>query len=547
MPAADADQRLAAAARRERHAECRTASRRRCATATGPWPRCRSSSRNRPSPCFQSAAPAIATAIASSHMRMRRQSPTCNDVGDGAHGAEIGAIGDGAENDREREGQPGNFARQMIEVLHRAIIACGVNPGRRGSSTACSPVDAAHPFESVSDALSRSKGQPCKRSGDTLRAGRRCSERDGDQRRGTGALADRTGQRRDHRPHRRSRAADLLPRGTPLRDRQAGQRIRDSHSQRRQRARAGGDERRRRQCDHRRHAHRRRSRVTCSAPFELRDRWLAHEHVAHGSVLLHDAAEFLRRAHRAVPTTSASSVWRCSASGREWCSSSAASWKDSDAARDEVDRAASARGAHRRSAQADAGAMAEKNRRSAPDTAAAKPRTRSTPTSERASDTPSETIAIYYDSYENLLAQGVPVAPAADREVAAGAVPGRRSPLRRRRRVDATRGPDAGWRGHACHCIGPLAYWAGHARLRRDQRRRPDARLCRRRRGGVRCSLRAPQRAASIAICCANAARVCAVDELFQDVWMNLIRARASYTPIGEVRDLSLPPRAQPA
>lgn len=31
---------------------------------------------------------------------------------------------------------------------------------------------------------------------------------------------------------------------------------------------------------------------------------------------------------------------------------------------------------------------------------------------ERASDTPSETIAIYYDSYENLLAQGVPVGTA---------------------------------------------------------------------------------------------------------------------------------------
>jgi len=31
---------------------------------------------------------------------------------------------------------------------------------------------------------------------------------------------------------------------------------------------------------------------------------------------------------------------------------------------------------------------------------------------ERASDTPTETIAIYYDSYQNLLAQGVPVAPA---------------------------------------------------------------------------------------------------------------------------------------
>jgi hypothetical protein len=30
---------------------------------------------------------------------------------------------------------------------------------------------------------------------------------------------------------------------------------------------------------------------------------------------------------------------------------------------------------------------------------------------ERASETPVETIAIYYDSYENLLAQGVPVAP----------------------------------------------------------------------------------------------------------------------------------------
>jgi hypothetical protein len=30
---------------------------------------------------------------------------------------------------------------------------------------------------------------------------------------------------------------------------------------------------------------------------------------------------------------------------------------------------------------------------------------------ERASETPLETIAIYYDSYENLLAQGVPVAP----------------------------------------------------------------------------------------------------------------------------------------
>ena len=30
-------------------------------------------------------------------------------------------------------------------------------------------------------------------------------------------------------------------------------------------------------------------------------------------------------------------------------------------------------------------------------------------TFERASDTPNETLALYYDSYENLLAQGVPV------------------------------------------------------------------------------------------------------------------------------------------
>ena len=30
---------------------------------------------------------------------------------------------------------------------------------------------------------------------------------------------------------------------------------------------------------------------------------------------------------------------------------------------------------------------------------------------ERASEAPAETIVIYYDSYENLLAQGVPVAP----------------------------------------------------------------------------------------------------------------------------------------
>jgi hypothetical protein len=61
---------------------------------------------------------------------------------------------------------------------------------------------------------------------------------------------------------------------------------------------------------------------------------------------------------------------------------------------------------------------------------------------ERASDTPNETIAIYYDSYENLLAQGVSGRQDADREIAARAVPdgGHFAPPPRSPTV-----PDAGW------------------------------------------------------------------------------------------------------
>ena len=43
---------------------------------------------------------------------------------------------------------------------------------------------------------------------------------------------------------------------------------------------------------------------------------------------------------------------------------------------------------------------------------------------------------------------------------------------------------------------------------------------------------------------CGNAGTA---DELFQDVWMNVIRVRASYEPTREIHDVALPDRAQPA
>src|SRR5215471_5760205 len=48
-------------------------------------------------------------------------------------------------------------------------------------------------------------------------------------------------------------------------------------------------------------------------------------------------------------------------------------------------------------------------------------------------------------------------------------------------------------RAPACHLVARLAYWAGHARLRRVERRRPDARVRRGRCGGIRHAVRAPQ------------------------------------------------------
>jgi hypothetical protein len=87
-----------------------------------------------------------------------------------------------------------------------------------------------------------------------------------------------------------------------------------------------------------------------------------------------------------------------------------------DQLRDEADRAASPSASGSASSPApspalnDAGAMAE--RKSQIGTGYGRGETSYVQYTDfdRASDTPSETIAIYYDSYENLLAQGVPVA-----------------------------------------------------------------------------------------------------------------------------------------
>ena len=81
-----------------------------------------------------------------------------------------------------------------------------------------------------------------------------------------------------------------------------------------------------------------------------------------------------------------------------------------DAARDEADRAAPASPSAR--AQADSGAMAEKKSQLGTGYGRSESSYAQYTDFQRASDSPSETIAIYYDSYDNLLAQGVPVAPA---------------------------------------------------------------------------------------------------------------------------------------
>jgi hypothetical protein len=77
-----------------------------------------------------------------------------------------------------------------------------------------------------------------------------------------------------------------------------------------------------------------------------------------------------------------------------------------DQPREETDRAASA------SAPAAEGAMAEKKAQLGTGYGRSETSYAQYTDFERASDTPSETIAIYYDSYQNLLAQGVPVGTA---------------------------------------------------------------------------------------------------------------------------------------
>ena len=144
---------------------------------------------------------------------------------------------------------------------------------------------------------------------------------------------------------------------------------------------------------------------------------------------------------------------------------------------------------------------------------------------ERASDTPAETIAIYYDSYENLLAQGVPVASPPLARCAPQPVSGCR-PLCARsadavaRELPLACQPHGPPRILAGPCPSPhatsdedlmLAYVAGDAAAF-------DV-LYGRHRGGVYRYLLRQCRHRGIA------------DELFQDVWTNLIRARASYAP----------------
>jgi hypothetical protein len=76
-----------------------------------------------------------------------------------------------------------------------------------------------------------------------------------------------------------------------------------------------------------------------------------------------------------------------------------------DAPREEVDRAASAASP----APSTDSVMAEKKSQLGTGYGRSEASYAQYTNFERASDTPSETIAIYYDSYENLLAQGVPV------------------------------------------------------------------------------------------------------------------------------------------
>ncbi len=80
-----------------------------------------------------------------------------------------------------------------------------------------------------------------------------------------------------------------------------------------------------------------------------------------------------------------------------------------EAARDEADRPASPAASPSSRERADSGAMVEKRSQIGTGYGRSETSYAQYTDFQRASDTPTETIAIYYDSYENLLAQGVPV------------------------------------------------------------------------------------------------------------------------------------------
>ena len=129
------DQRLAAAAGRERHAEAEQEAADEVRQPRHAAPSCRSSwpISIDPAAC-SSAVPAIATAIASSHIRMRRQSPNVHDVGDRSHRAEADAVGDGAEDERERERKAGDERRVgKSGAWHREIISWLIRLSRQGA------------------------------------------------------------------------------------------------------------------------------------------------------------------------------------------------------------------------------------------------------------------------------------------------------------------------------------------------------------------------------------------------------------------------------
>ena len=350
-----------------------------------------------------------------------------------------------------------------------------------------------------------------------------------------------------------TRAAGLRE-GRPALDRRhAGPRVRDPHPQHDRRARPGGDERRRRQRRLRRDRVAVADRATCSSPYECVEINGWRKSLSRTAAFYFtELPRRLRGAHRPSATTSASSASPFSASGRHASPSASRSAEDRRSTRAERRRHA------RTPPRADARAPRERPRRS--DAArrrhGRRARRRRATTERRLAKLgtghgrseqshvqrdalrarerrrPTQTLSIHYDRRENLIAMGI-LPPPRDRRATPSIrfPPGRRASRRTRRRAERV----------AAHAdcaprAAPLAYLAGDARARPHRRRRrprrgPDARL--RARATPRRSTRSTRgtRAACIATCCASARNAGVADELFQDVWMNVIRVRATYVP----------------